>query len=51
MFVASYGEPLPSLFKICPWWPNMIPSQMSLVLFVEVLHPVNFVNITHVKSL
>ena len=29
----------------------MTPLPMSLVLFVEVLHPVNFVNITHVKSM
>ena len=30
----------------------MAPPQMSLVLFVEVevLHPVNFVNIIHFKS-
>ena len=28
----------------------MAPPQMSLVLFVEALHPVDFVNITHVKS-
>ena len=28
----------------------MAPLPMSLVLFVEVLHPVYFVNITHVKS-
>ena len=29
----------------------MAPPQMSLVLFFEVLHPVSFVNITHVLSL
>ena len=28
----------------------MAPSSMSHVLFVEVLYPVNFVNITHVYS-
>ena len=28
----------------------MALPQMSLVLFVEVLHSVNFVNIIHVKS-
>ena len=27
-----------------------LPFQGSLVLFVVVLHPVNFVNINHVKS-
>ena len=50
MFVASSCEPLPSLFNLCPWRPNMAPPQMSVVLFVEVLHPVNFVIITDVKS-
>ena len=29
----------------------MTPLPMSLVLFVEVLHPAYFVNITHVKSM
>ena len=28
------------------WRPKMAPPQMSHVLFVEVLHPVNFVNIS-----
>ena len=41
------------LYQVCSyclWRPNMAPPRMSHVLFVEVLHPVNFVNITHVKS-
>ena len=50
MFVASSCEPLPSLFKLCLWRPKMAPPRMSHVLFIEVLHPVNFVNITHVMS-
>ena len=52
MFVSSSCEPLPSLFKLCLWRPKMPPPppQMSHVLFVEILHPVDFVNITHVKS-
>ena len=50
MFVASFCEPLPSLFKLCLWQPKKAQRQMSHALFVEVLHPVNFVNITHVKS-
>ena len=49
MFVASSCEPLPSLFNLYLWL-KMVPSQMSPVLFVEVLHPINSVNITHVKS-
>ena len=50
MFVAPSCVPLPSLFKLCPWRPNLAPPWMSLVLFVDILHPVNFVKITHVKS-
>ena len=50
MFVASSCERLPSLFKICLWLTKMTLSRMSHVLFVEVLHPVNFVNMAHVKS-
>ena len=49
MFVAPSCEHLPTLFKLCFWRPKMAPSWMSHVLFVEVLHPVNFVNITHVS--
>ena len=49
MFVALSCEPLPSSFK-CPLRPNMALLQMSLVLFVEVQLPVDFVNIANVKS-
>ena len=50
MFVALSSEPLPSLLKLCLCGPKMAPPQMSHVLLIEVLHPVSFVNITHVKS-
>ena len=50
MFVASSCEHLQTLFKLFIWWPKMAPSWISHVLLVEVLHPVNFVNITHVES-
>ena len=45
MFVAStkFVHIMPLAAKIAPLW-------MSHVLFVAVLHPVNFVNITHIKS-
>ena len=46
MFVVSSCEPLPSLFKLCLCGPKMAPPWVSHVLFVEVLHPVNLVNIT-----
>ena len=36
--------------QIMPLAAKNGPPRMSHVLFVEVLHPVNFVNITHVKS-
>ena len=51
MFLALYCEPLPFLLKLCPWRPNKAPLRISLVLFVEVLHPDYFVNITDVKSM
>ena len=50
MFVSSSCETLPRLFKLCLWWPKMAPPRMSHVFLIEALHPVNFVNITHVKS-
>ena len=50
MFIASSCETLPSLFKLCLCGPKMAPSWMLHDLLIEVLHPVSFVNITHVKS-
>ena len=51
MFVASSSEPLPSLFKLCLCGPKMAQAWISHVLFIEVPHPVSFVNITQSKTL
>ena len=48
IFVASSSEPLPSLFKLC--LSKLASPFRSHVLLVEVLHPVNSVNITHVTA-
>ena len=37
MFVASSSEPLPSVFKLCPWGPKMAPWQRSRVLLRLIL--------------
>ena len=51
MFVASSIEPLPGLLKLCLWGQKSPRCGCHMiVLLVEVLHPVNFVNITRVKS-
>ena len=48
MFVASSSQPLPSLFKLCLL--GSCCRRHMICLLVEVLHRVNLVNITHVKS-
>ena len=49
MFVASSSEALPSLFKLCLCGAKMALPRTQHVVLIEVLHPVSFVNIAHLK--
>ena len=52
MFVTSSSEPLPSLFKLCLGGGGGGGGNRGchMIVLLEVLHLVDFINVTHVKS-